>query len=244
MTKKEEWFGTWFNSPYYHILYKNRDFKEAERFLNNLVEELKPAKDATLLDLACGKGRHSIFLNSLGFQVKGVDLSPESIEHANEFANESLSFGVHDMREPLEESFDYVLNLFTSFGYFETDQENQAAINTMANALRPGGKLVIDFMNAEKVISNLVKKENKEEEGVTFDIKRELVDGHIYKHISFADEGKAYAFSEKVQALFSADFINYFNFAGLKLEGSFGNYDLEPFNKETSDRLILVASKK
>ena len=244
MTKKEEWFGTWFNSPYYHILYKNRDFKEAERFLNNLVAELKPASNASLLDLACGKGRHSIFLNSLGFQVKGVDLSPESIESANEFANENLSFGVHDMREPLGESFDYVLNLFTSFGYFETDQENQAAINTMANALKPGGTLVIDFMNAEKVIANLVKEEKKEEGGIVFHIKREVVEGHIYKHISFEDKGNSFSFSEKVQALFSADFVNYFNFAGLKLDQSFGNYDLEPFNKLSSDRLILVASKK
>ena len=243
-TQKKEWFGTWFNSPYYHILYKNRDFKEAERFLSNLKSALQIPASATLLDLACGKGRHSIFLNQLGYDVTGVDLSEESIQHASQFENEQLRFAVHDMREPLTQQFDFVLNLFTSFGYFETEEENQQAITTMAKALKPGGKLVIDFMNAKKVLANLVSKEQKSEDGVVFDIQREYTDGHIYKHIAFEDNESKYQFTEKVEALFSVDFIKYFNFAGLQLESTYGNYDLEDFNSTTSDRLILIASKK
>lgn len=241
--QKNEWFGSWFNSPYYHVLYKNRDFKEAERFLNNLKSVLQIPEGATVLDLACGKGRHSIFLNQLGYNVTGVDLSEESIQYASQFENESLHFAVHDMREPLEQQFDVVLNLFTSFGYFETDEENQQAITTMAKALKPGAKLVVDFMNAEKVIANLVLEDQKTEGGILFDIRREYTDGYIYKHIAFEDNTKKYLFTEKVEALFSADFIKYFNFAGLQLEGTYGNYDLEAFNSATSDRLILVANK-
>lgn len=243
MAKKEEWFGTWFNSPYYHVLYKNRDFSEAESFLTKLVEELKPSEDATLLDLACGKGRHSIFLNKLGYKVKGVDLSNESIEHASKYTNKELSFSVHDMRVSLGETYDYVLNLFTSFGYFETEEENQSAINTMAGALNEGGILVVDFMNAKKVISNLVKSEQKEQGGLNFNLTREVVNGHIYKHISFQDNGQQHNYTEKVQALFEDDFIKYFNIAGLKLIKCFGNYELESFDEKKSDRLILIATK-
>ena len=89
MTKEHQmWFQSWFNTPYYHILYQNRDYKEAELFIKNLVRYLNlDALDDSILDLACGQGRHSIFLNSLGFRVTGIDLSEKSIKHANENAS-------------------------------------------------------------------------------------------------------------------------------------------------------------
>ena len=81
------WFEDWFNTPYYHILYKDRDYKEAENFISNLTKELKLPTDSSIIDLACGKGRHSVFLNQLGFEVLGVDLSEESILHNKQFEN-------------------------------------------------------------------------------------------------------------------------------------------------------------
>ena len=68
------WFENWFNSKYYHILYKNRDHKEAVFFLDNIIKNIN-INDGQILDVACGKGRHAKYLNHLGFNVTGIDLS-------------------------------------------------------------------------------------------------------------------------------------------------------------------------
>src|SRR3989344_5362829 len=126
-TKHTEWFECWFDSPYYHVLYKNRDFTEAELFIDNLVQLIKPSKSNRILDLACGKGRHAIYLNKKGFDVTGIDLSEKSIECAKISGNETLHFYTHDMRKLFRSNyFDIVLNLFTSFGYFEQEREDNA----------------------------------------------------------------------------------------------------------------------
>src|SRR5690606_22238937 len=142
---KREWFGEWFNSPYYHILYKHRDFEEARIFIDNLNDLFGFSADQKALDLACGKGRHAIYLNKKGLNVVGVDLSPENIREAKKFENEKLQFFVYDMREVFDiQAFDYVLNLFTSFGYFNTEAENEKAINATALSLKKGGFFIID----------------------------------------------------------------------------------------------------
>ncbi|HIL66534.1 MAG TPA: class I SAM-dependent methyltransferase, partial [Flavobacteriales bacterium] len=169
------WFVHWFDSPYYHTLYKNRDEKEAQAFIDNLVQHLQITKGSKLIDIACGKGRHATYFNSLGLDVVGVDLSPNSIASATKNANATLQFSVHDMREVYQEnSFDVVTNLFTSFGYFEENTDEQKAINAMASNLKSEGVLIIDFMNVKKVIANLVASEQKTIDGITFDISRKI----------------------------------------------------------------------
>ena len=163
----KNWFTTWFNTPYYHLLYKDRNHSEAKYFIQHLLHHLTPHEEAIFLDVACGKGRHSKFIYQNGFRIHGIDLSAESIKEASKNACDSLYFQQHDMRETyLESHFDYALNLFTSFGYFETDNDNQRAINAMAKNLKKGGKLIIDFMNAKKVILNLVEEEIKTVENI------------------------------------------------------------------------------
>jgi SAM-dependent methyltransferase len=124
-----EWFGTWFDSEYYHLLYKDRDYTEAEAFVAKLAAYLEPPKDALIHDLACGKGRHSIYLNKLGYHVEGSDYSANSIKHAKQHENDTLKFYVHDMRLPMPRKYDYILNLFTSFGYFNTEAEHLSKWN-------------------------------------------------------------------------------------------------------------------
>ena len=115
----DNWFASWFDTPYYHILYKERDDHEAEFFMNSLTSFLKLPKKAEILDLACGKGRHAIYLNELGYDVTGIDLSAASIEFAKKFETDKLHFAIHDMSISYPKKFDAVFNLFTSFGYFE-----------------------------------------------------------------------------------------------------------------------------
>ncbi|KAA9340065.1 class I SAM-dependent methyltransferase [Adhaeribacter soli] len=244
MSQPEEWFSTWFDSPYYHILYSNRDAREAQVFLDNLLDHLHPKPDAKILDLACGKGRHAIYLNQKGYHVTGIDLSPQSIAVAKESENERLHFAVHDMREVFRPNeFDFVLNLFTSYGYFASETENVVALKAIAESVKPGGKLVIDFLNAEKVVAHLVKEETKTIEGVTFHITRHMEGKLIVKTIDFEAEGKRYHFQEKVWALTEEDFREYFKMTGLRLHECFGNYKLEPYDAKTSDRLIFILKK-
>jgi SAM-dependent methyltransferase len=238
------WFKTWFDSPYYHILYKHRDCDEAGIFINNLLHFFSPSPSSRFLDLACGKGRHSIFLNKKGYDVTGVDLSPESIKLASKCENEKLHFYVHDMRKLFRTNyFDYILNLFTSFGYFESDRDNQSTISSAAKALKKDGFFVIDFFNAQKIISNLKAEEIIDVESIKFIIRKKIQNDFIIKQISFSDKGKDFVFEERVKALSLEDFKKYFNASGLKIVHLWGDYSLNDFDPEHSDRLIIVGKK-
>ena len=239
-----KWFEEWFNSEYYHLLYKNRDNQEAEEFIDNLLEDIELEKGALILDLACGKGRHSRYLASLGYEVLGVDLSKNSIKEAKQFENDNLKFEVRDMREPFtEDAFDLVLNLFTSFGYFDDKEDNYRVLNAIETMMNEDGFFVIDFMNVEKVLRTLVAKEQKEIDGVLFDITREVKDGFIVKNIKVIDGEKLFNFQEKVQALTIDNFKEMIAKTDLVIDNFYGNYDLDTFDSDTSDRLIIVGTK-
>ncbi|OAB78260.1 class I SAM-dependent methyltransferase [Cochleicola gelatinilyticus] len=236
----ENWYTAWFDTPFYHILYKDRDYQEAGLFMNNLTAFLNLSKGAEILDLACGKGRHSNYLNKLGFEVTGVDLSPSSIKFAKQFENETLHFEVHDMCLPFPKKFDAVFNLFTSFGYFETEFDNVRTIKSIKAELKQDGFGVIDFLNATYVKKHLVPVETKEVDGITFYIKRFIKDNYIYKDIRFRYNHEDFFFTEKVKALTLSDFKAYFDEVGVTLKNCFGNYNLDEFNEENSQRLILI----
>ncbi|AXG74743.1 class I SAM-dependent methyltransferase [Flavobacterium arcticum] len=238
--EKCNWFASWFDTPYYHILYKDRDYTEARAFMDNLTNYLNLPEEAKILDLACGKGRHSIYLNELGYDVTGADLSENSIEAASKYSNEKLHFKVHDMREPFDEKFDAIFNLFTSFGYFENDEDNFTTLKAIRDSLSEYGFAVIDFMNVEYVLKNLVAEQVKVVEGIEFHIKKHLKDGHIIKEINFEDKGKAYHYTEKVKALRLEDFEAMMEKAGIYLLDIFGDYKLHKFSKKESERLIMI----
>lgn len=238
--EKNTWFASWFDTPYYHILYKDRDYAEAQVFMDNITQYLNLPDDAKILDLACGKGRHSVYLNQLGYDVTGADLSENSIAEASKFANEKLHFEVHDMRIPFEQKFDAIFNLFTSFGYFENDEDNSTTLKAIQESLSEYGFAVIDFMNVQHVINNLVPEEVKTVDNIDFHIKRYHKDNHIYKEIDFEDKGEKFHFIEKVQALTLQNFEEMMEEAGIYLLDTFGDYKLKKFFKNESERLIMV----
>ncbi len=236
----KNWYASWFDSPYYHILYKDRDYEEAQLFMDNITNYLNLPENAKILDLACGKGRHSVYLNTLGYDVTGADLSENSIAEASKNSNETLHFQVHDMRVPFDEKFDAIFNLFTSFGYFENDSDNLLTLKAICESLSEYGFGVIDFMNVTNVIENLVPEETKTVEGIDFHIKRYYIDDHIYKEIDFSDQGQKFHFTEKVQALTLQHFEDMMEQAGIYLLDTFGSYKLQKFSKKDSERLIMI----
>ena len=239
-TTSNKWFASWFDTPYYHILYKDRDHTEAQQFMDNLTGYLNLPEEAKILDLACGKGRHSIYLNSLGYQVTGADLSENSINEASKYANATLKFKVHDMREVCENKYDAIFNLFTSFGYFDDDADNLKTLKAIHSSLDETGFACIDFMNVDYVIVNLVPEHIKTVENIHFHIRRYVKRNHIYKEIRFTADDEDFFFTEKVQALRLADFEKMMEEAGIYLLDVFGDYKLRKFHKSQSERLILI----
>ena len=240
------WYQTWFDTPYYHILYQDRDIAEAILFLQNLLAYLNLEKHQSILDVACGKGRHAIYLASQGFQVTGTDLSPNSISFAQEEAKSKAldaKFYVHDMRMPAQEQATVVLNLFTSIGYFEDKNDNQKAIQAFYDSTAAGGYVVIDFLHTPSVKKGLVADEVVIKGGIQFSLKRTFEAGWIQKNISFTDNGASFAFQERVAALGIDDFKQMFEAVGFSVQDLFGDYNLNPFKAETAERLILVARK-
>lgn len=234
------WYASWFDTPYYHILYKDRDYAEAQMFMDNLTHYLNLPEHGKIMDLACGKGRHSIYLNKLGYDVTGVDLSKNSIAYAKQFENETLHFEVHDMSLPFHEKFDAVFNLFTSFGYFDKSEDNLNTIKAIRDDLNDTGFGVIDFMNVDYVINNLVSEDTKTVSGIDFHQKRYVEEGHIVKDIYFTDHGEAHHFQERVKAKNLTDFEDLFEEAGVHLLDVFGDYKLRKFKKDSSERLIMI----
>ena len=242
------WFETWFNTPYYHILYKDRDFAEAENFISLLVNDLDIPKNSTIIDLACGKGRHSIFLNKLGYKVLGLDLSTESIFHNKQFQSSSLKFEVHDMRDEIfpnifKEKVDAVFNLFTSFGYFEDENDDKKVFQSVSNSLKENGYFVLDFLNEKWVKNTLVPEYISTKDGIDFHIKKRIENQKIIKDIFFKDKGKDYHFFEKVKLHTLREIEDYAEEFGFERVKIYGDYNLGEFDLEKSPRCINVFRK-
>ena len=240
-----EWFIPWFNSTHYHALYAHRDEAEAARFVDELIGHLLPNGGDAVLDLACGTGRHAKRLASRGFRVLGIDLSTESIAEAKRSEGPNLWFRRQDMRMPFGTGvFDYVLNLFTSFGYFEDPAENLTVVHNVAQSLKPGGRFVLDYVNVAHAEKHLIHEETTDREGVVYRISRWADADHIFKRINFVDRHAGpMEHIERVAKLTLEDFRFMFRLCDMTLDLACGNYRLAPFDLDASPRLVMVARK-
>ena len=241
-----DWFREWFDSPYYHKLYFERNEKEAADFIDRLLTLLQPPPGSVMLDIASGRGRHARFLAGKGFDVTGIDLAPDSIAFARQFENDHLHFYVHDMRQLLcTNCFDYAFNFFTSFGYFETRRENVNVVRMVNAALRPKGTFVLDYLNAEYIMPRLVPNETKTIGQTVYTITRWCDGRHFYKRIGIEDPElkQPLEYIEKVAVITLDNFKTLLEPNGLHIRGVYGDYKLTPYNRELSPRLILIAQK-
>jgi 2-polyprenyl-3-methyl-5-hydroxy-6-metoxy-1,4-benzoquinol methylase len=251
MTK--EWFANWFDSPYYHVLYQNHNEQDAQRFIDNLLNHLTPQykggaklkSDICILDLACGKGRHSRYMADKGFDVTGLDLSESSIHFAQQFETNALHFYQHDMRKSFRINYyDFIFNFFTSFGYFEKDKDNLTTLKHINTGLKPDGVFMMDYFNSQWVIDTLKTDYVQTTGGIDFHIKKHIRTGHVIKKIDFHAEGVDYKFQEKVRLFTLTDFEALYAQSGLKILDLFGDYNLNAFDKKTSKRLIIKAKRQ
>ncbi len=241
------WYKDWFNSPFYHRLYFERDEKEAKEFIHKLIHFLEPPTGSRMLDVACGRGRHSLILAEMDFDVTGIDLSLNSIDYAKQFEKHNLGFYQHDMRLPFWINyFDYAFNLFTSFGYFATRREHDDAMRTIASSLKPDGIFVIDYLNAHYAEDHLVHDELKNIAGTSYEIHRWEDETHFYKKIIVSDASliSPEEYTEKVAKFSLGDFTDMLSFQNMQVLEVFGDYNLDPYDIRKTPRLIIAARKK
>lgn len=240
------WYEQWFDRDEYELVYRERDESEAERVIDLILDRVQPAAGARILDVGCGRGRHAVEFASRGFDVTGLDLSEQSLKIAERRA---LDRGVEirliegDMREPVETgTFDLVVNLFTAFGYFERESEHQRAVNAMAGALRPGGVLVQDFLNATYVRDTLVARDARVVDGAEIIQERWISENRINKEITLKRDDSTHSFIESVALLNPDDFRRMYERTGVVIESLLGDYDGSAYTP-SSPRLILFSRR-
>lgn len=246
MDDVKPWFVEWFDSPFYHILYGNRDMEEARDLIQKLISVLKPGPEAHFLDLGCGKGRHCRALHELGYRVTGLDLSESNIAAAKQFEDDRLHFDRHDMRDVYRRNaYDYVLNLFTSFGFFDDEEDLLATMRAIHEELVERGILVIDYMNVCRIRRNLERtvRERKLRGGIEFLIEKKLEGNFVMKTIEFRADRGAHKYTERVAAIDTDDFTRLLGQTGFDVQTIYGDYELKPYDADESDRMILIARK-
>ncbi|NBB85541.1 MAG: methyltransferase domain-containing protein [Bacteroidetes bacterium] len=240
----DPWYTEWFDQAEYELVYQNRDEQEASQCIDLIEDAVAPDPGAAILDMGCGRGRHARVLARRGYAVTGVDLSRPSLDRARARAAAEdlpITFQQGDMRDPVcEDCFDGVVNLFTAFGYFADDADHARVIRAMATALRPGGWLVQDFLNAPQVRATLVPHDARQVGEAHIAQHRWIADGRIHKRIAITRQGRTQTFRESVRLLTKTDFARLYRRAGLTLTQTFGHYDGRPYSP-AAPRLLLVA---
>jgi SAM-dependent methyltransferase len=241
-----QWFESWFDSPYYPILYSHRDHQEAATFIERIIQFLKLPKGAVCLDLACGRGRHAKCMYDCGMKVVGIDLSPASILDAQKnYQCDGLRFFTGDMRTfQIESAFDAVFNLFTSFGYFKDPSENMQVLTQIKKHLKNEGVLILDYLNAGHPDVKDFSTKTIDKDSVLFETQKEIIGDHIVKHIKVLDGKQTYCFREEVQLLTLTWFQEALHVLNFEVKAVFGDYHLNAYDERVSKRMILVAYKK
>jgi SAM-dependent methyltransferase len=234
------WYQEWFGQEYLE-LYANRDAGEAEGHVRFLESLGWPPPNA-VLDLACGAGRHTRALRACGYRALGVDLSLTLLTQSADLPRvagdiRELPFAPH--------AFDWVLSFFTSFGYFESERQNFRVLEEMVRILRPGGRFVLDLFNREFVLEHLVAQESRALGGRQVTIERwfDRETQRVNKRIRIRQAGgPARTYLESVRAYREEEVRIGLRWAGLEVEHLFGNFDGEPYGRE-SPRLILAGRR-
>ncbi|MEX1028662.1 MAG: class I SAM-dependent methyltransferase [Paenibacillaceae bacterium] len=241
-----DWYKQSFGEDYL-LVYKHRDFAGAYREVEAMARWLQLPAGAEVFDLCCGMGRHSLALTDLGYQVTGMDLSEVLLHEARKAdANKAVRFVHGDMRAvPLNEAFDAVVNLFTSFGYFDEMAENAQVLHEIERLLKPGGRFLIDYLNPEAVRSKLVPHSERQEGDITIRENRRIENGSVKKDIVMTEPTKEERrYSEQVKLYELPDFIHMLSATSLEISEVYGDYTGSVYDPTTSARLIMVGSRK
>jgi SAM-dependent methyltransferase len=242
-----EWFKDWFESEDYLSVYNHRDVNDAKKLINLILTNIKLSDSSNVLDLACGSGRHSILFAEKGFDVTGVDISKNLLTIAKkncELKNLLVRFIEADIRKfYIDLKFSLVVNLFTSFGYFEKDEENFKVFKLAFNSLLIGGYFVFDFINKSYLINNLVPFSTIKVNNMLVEQRRKIENDTVIKEIKILKNDFTKIFTEYVKLYETRMIETQMENCGFKIIHKFGDYLGNEYNTEFSPRLILFAKK-
>lgn len=243
----KDWFKNWFESQYYQQVYNHRDEKDAKLLVDLILASVKLDDNAKILDAACGAGRHYINFAKKGYSVFGFDLSKNLLNEAKrncEKNNSPYNLFCADIRKiAFKTNFNLITNLFTSFGYFESDEENFLFIKNAYELLYKNGYYVLDYFNEHFLRKNLLAKSYKKINDLEIYEKRKIIDGRINKIITIYNEEKKFEYLESVKIYSFAQLKNTITKFGFELVVTFGSYNGEKFDLENSQRLIMIYKK-
>lgn len=242
-----EWFKDWFETDDYLEIYKHRGECEAEQLIKLILDNINLQNNISVLDIACGTGRHSILFAKKGFRVFSFDLSKNQIRIAKRKSTEQnldVNFFCADVRYlSLRKKFDIILNLFTSFGYFEDDDENFALLQDVYNYLNDDGFFILDYFNLEYLLKNLEPKTVDLINGKVILQERYFEGNRINKNITIKNSSEIKTYLESVRHYNKDEILNTMKKLGFKIIKIYGDYNGNCFNKDSSKRLIIFASK-
>lgn len=241
-----EWFKDWFASEEYLNVYSHRNSEDADSLIKLILANIKIPLNASILDAPCGNGRHSEILSKLGYNVFGFDLSRTLIKIAQENKsknNSKVNYFCSDIRNiPIEKLFNVIINLFTSFGYFNNDDENSAIIEFAKNNLKDNGYFIFDYLNPEFVKSNLVENSERNIGNKRIIEKRRIANNRVEKEIIIDDKFNN-RYLESVQLYSFKEILTMFqNFGFYKIK-VFGNYFGDKYSENNSERMIIIFQK-
>lgn len=239
------WFHDWFNSAEYLTVYKKRNFDDAKKLIDLIKQNVNLPIGSLALDVACGMGRHSILLRNIGYKVFGVDLSKNLLLKAKE--NNPIQNPVQFIRGdlnnlPFKRKFNLIVNLFTSFGYFETDEENFQLFTEVSRCLLQNGIFVFDYFNKSFLENNLVEKSEEVIDNLIVKNRRKIVNGRIIKDITIIKNEKKVEFQESVKIYSLDKIILELKNSGFTTEKIFGSYSGDNFKEINSERIILICT--
>ena len=240
---QKDWFASWFNTSFYHDLYAKRNDEEAQAFIDALSAFFKWDHDVKILDACCGSGRHALYMESKGLQVFGLDLSENNILQAQSLSLYPERWAIADVRDfELFSAVDYALNLFTSFGYFETDEDHIAMLRNINRNLMDDGFLVLDFLNVNRVMTSLKEEEVVKGALADYHLTRRIQLNRIIKQIKFAADDVEHIYEERVMAYSSDDILKLLSLSGFQVMATWGDYHGAPMSVN-APRCIFIAQK-
>jgi SAM-dependent methyltransferase len=249
MSERGDWFEEWFASDFYLKLYSHRDESEAVRLVDTIIRStgMLSGEGRRALDLASGPGRHAIALARRGFDVTAVDLSRTLLDHSRaeaERAGVAIDFIESDMRAiEFDREFDLAVQLFTSFGYFEDEDDDRLVLHHMCHSLRDGAWYALDLMNPAWLERNLVDRNTRSIDGREIIEEREIIDGRVNKSITIPFDGSLRTYNESVRLYQPEQIDRMLRAAGFEPSVWHGDYGGAPFDPALSKRMLVISRR-
>lgn len=239
-----EWYKDWFNSDFYLHVYSHRNNEDAKKLVGLILSKIKLPPSAKILDSSCGNGRHAILFAKKGYEVTGFDLSTRLLELAAkecEIQKLNVKLVRADIRNfCVKEKFDLIVNLFTSFGYFESDEENFLFFKNALKMMHKESFLIFDYFNYDYIVNNLVEEDFKRYDEILVRQKRKIIDERIIKEITIEKNGEKFSYNESVKLYRINELVDVFTKFGFKPIEFLGDYYGNSFSESDSPRLIMI----